>query len=96
MARAGTRKAQLRLRLYIAGTSPNSVRALANTKAICNQHFAASHELEIVDVITQPLIGLADGIIVTPTLIRLSPIPVRKVIGNLDDMTHVLTALMNN
>ena len=83
----------LRLRLYIAGNSPNSVRALANLRAICSEHFAARHELEIVDMLQHPLRALADGIIVTPTLVKLGPLPVRRLIGDLSDTNGVLLAL---
>ncbi|MEX2283891.1 MAG: circadian clock KaiB family protein [Gemmatimonadota bacterium] len=95
MAKTGTWKARLRLRLYVAGNAPNSVNAIANAKSICDQHFASNHELEIIDLIEHPIRGLADGIVVTPTLVRMAPEPKRKVIGNLGDMTHVLTVLVN-
>lgn len=84
---------RLRLRLYVAGSAPNSVRAIANIKAICDEHFASRYELEIVDLLEHPRRGLADGIIVTPTLLRLLPIPVQRVIGNLSDTSQVLLAL---
>ena len=92
MAR-GKKDQGLRLRLYIAGNAPNSVRAIANARAICEQHFTAAHQLEIVDLLLHPLRALADGIIVTPTLVRLSPTPVLRVIGNLSDAAQVLLAL---
>jgi circadian clock protein KaiB len=92
VAKTRTRKAGLRLRLYVAGNAPNSVMAIENAKAICDQHFAG-YDLQIIDLLEQPILGLADGIIVTPTLVRMSPTPVRRLIGNLGDMTHVLTAL---
>ena len=69
------------------------MRAIANVKAICDEHFASGHELEIVDLIQDPHRALADGIIVTPTLLKLSPIPVQRVIGNLSDTDQVLLAL---
>ena len=81
------------LRLYVAGNAPNSSRAIANAKAICEAHFASGHELEIVDLLDHPKRALADGIIVTPTLIRLLPLPVQRVIGNLSDTDQVLLAL---
>jgi len=83
----------LRLRLYVAGNAPNSLRAIANAKAICGEHFASGHELEIVDLLEHPRRALADGVIVTPTLLKLSPPPVERVIGNLSDTNQVLLAL---
>jgi len=95
MARVSTRAAKLSLRLYVAGNAPNSLRAIANARAICDQHFASAHELEIVDLLLHPRRALADGIIVTPTLLRLTPLPVQRVIGNLSDTNQVLLALAN-
>jgi circadian clock protein KaiB len=83
----------LRLRLYIAGNAPNSLRAIANVKAICGKYFASRNELEIVDVLDQPRRALADGVIVTPTLLKLSPPPVQRVVGDLSDTNQVLLTL---
>ena len=93
MGRVASRKSRLLLRLYVAGNAPNSARAIANAKTICAEHFAARHELEIVDLLAEPLRALADGIIVTPTLLKLAPLPARRVIGNLSDTNQVLLAL---
>jgi circadian clock protein KaiB len=81
------------LRLYVAGNAPNSLRAIANARAICDEHFASGHELEIVDLLEHPQQALADGIIVTPTLLRMSPLPVQRMVGNLNDRDQVLLAL---
>jgi circadian clock protein KaiB len=88
-----TKDPGLLLRLYVAGNAPNSLRAIANVKALCDEHFAARHELEIVDLLKDPKRALADGIIVTPTLLKLAPLPVQRVIGNLNDTNQVLQAL---
>lgn len=93
MARADAGAPRLRLRLYIAGTAPNSMRAVANVRAICDEHFASGHDLEIVDLLEHPKRGLADGIIVTPTLLKLLPLPVQRVIGSLSDTNRLLLAL---
>jgi circadian clock protein KaiB len=84
---------KLHLRLYVAGQAPNSVRAIANCRAICDEHFASGHELEIVDLLEQPKRAVADGIIVTPTLLKLLPLPMQRVIGSLSDTNQVLQAL---
>src|SRR5688500_10907763 len=80
----------LKLRLYVAGNAPNSLRAVANTKAICADHFPAAYELEIVDMLQDPSRALADGVIVTPTLLKLAPGPVQRLIGTLNDRSQVL------
>jgi circadian clock protein KaiB len=69
------------------------VNAIANVKAICTAHFALRHDLEIVDLLVQPLRAMVDGIIVTPTLVKLFPLPVQRIVGNLNDTTKVLLAL---
>jgi circadian clock protein KaiB len=93
MAGSKTKRAGLQLRLYIAGNAPNSLAAIANAKAICDDHFASKHELEIVDLLQHPTRALADRIIVTPTLLKLSPLPVQRLIGNLSDRNQVLMLL---
>jgi len=84
---------RLMLRIYVAGNGPNSLRAVANAKAICNEHFAGRHEIEVVDMLTHPDRALADGVIVTPTLLKLLPLPAMKLVGNLSDAAQVLLAL---
>jgi circadian clock protein KaiB len=93
MAKARRVRADLVLRLYVAGHAPNSLLAIANARAICDEHYVAGHQLEIVDVLEDPLQALADGVIVTPTLLRLSPLPVQRLIGNLSDTSQVLRSL---
>jgi|SRR5882672_977181 len=92
-ARVKTKKSGLQLRLYVAGHGPNSLRAIANARAICDEHFASEHELEIVDMLDHPRRALADKIIVTPTLLKLVPLPVRRLIGDLSDTNQVLLLL---
>jgi circadian clock protein KaiB len=81
------------LRLYVAGNAPNSLNAVANAKTICEAHLGSQYELEIVDVLKHPRRALADGIIVTPTLLKLLPLPVQRVVGNLSDTSQVLRTL---
>jgi circadian clock protein KaiB len=86
-------KAVVRLRLYVAGNAPNSIHAIANAKALCSEHPASGYVLEIVDLMVHPLRAVSDGIVVTPTLLRLSPRPVLRIIGTLSDRSDVLAAL---
>ena len=81
------------MRLYIANNAPNSVRAIANLEAICKEHLKDNFKLEIIDVLEYPLRALADGILVTPSLAKMSPSPAAKIIGNLSDKSSVLHAL---
>jgi circadian clock protein KaiB len=81
------------MRLYIANNAPNSVRAVANLAAICKEHLKDKFKLEIIDVLETPLRALADGILVTPSLAKVSPSPAAKIVGNLSDKSSVLHAL---
>jgi circadian clock protein KaiB len=69
------------------------VRAIANANAICAGHPEVGYKLEIVDLLKFPKRALADGVIVTPTLVKLRPLPVQRIVGNLSDMAEVLLAL---
>ena len=93
MERIPRKEGGLQLRLYVAGNAPNSVRAIINLKAICDEHFGSACALEIVDLLLHPQRALADGIIVTPTLVKLAPLPVQRVIGTLSDTEQVFQAL---
>jgi circadian clock protein KaiB len=82
-----------KFRLYVAGDTPNSALALANLGALCRESLPDQHEIEIVDVFREPKRALADGIFMTPTLVKLMPSPVRKIIGTLSQTGSVLQAL---
>jgi circadian clock protein KaiB len=79
--------------LYVARDAPNSVRAVANLSEICKQHLRGRFKLEIVDVLKSPLRALKAGILVTPSLVKISPLPGAKIVGNLSDRANVLQAL---
>lgn len=79
--------------LYIANGAPNSLQAVANLAAICKDLPARSFELEIVDVLSDPQRALADGVLVTPSLNKLSPSPTARIVGNLNDRPTVLRTL---
>ena len=81
------------MRLYVAGRAPNSVKAIANLEAICRQHLKDGYKLEIVDVCEHPRRALDDGVLVTPSLAKLSPSPGASIIGNLSDTSSVLAAM---
>ena len=90
---APTAKTGLIMRLYVASNAPNSLLAIANLTAICNEFLQGNFKLEVVDVLEEPLRALADGILVTPSLAKLSPSPTTHIVGNLSDKKSVLQAL---
>jgi circadian clock protein KaiB len=81
------------LRLYVAGAAPYSLRAIDNLRAMCDANFSGRCSLEIVDVLKEPLRALSDDILVTPTLVKLSPGARTCVIGDLSDERKVLSVL---
>lgn len=81
------------LNLYIAGTAPNSIMAVANIREICDSYQEDTCRIEIIDVLEQPERAMKAGILVTPTLVKLSPAPVTQVVGNLSDRQKVLLAI---
>jgi circadian clock protein KaiB len=82
-----------KFRLYVAGDALNSARARANLAEICRTHLPDRHEIEIVDVFVEPKRALADSIFMTPTLIKLAPAPVQRIVGTLSNAQPVLHAL---
>ena len=82
-----------RLRLYVAGKLPNSMQALDNLLDICRTHLEGRHTLEVVDYLEHPRQALEDGIIATPTLLKIAPGEVCMVVGTLSDRPMVLQAL---
>lgn len=88
-----SRSGQYKFRLYIAGETQNSVQAVANLAAICQVHLIDRYEIEVVDVLREPKRALGDAIFMTPALLRLAPVPVRKIIGTLSETEAVLTTL---
>jgi circadian clock protein KaiB len=85
----------LSLRLYIAGEAPNSVAAIRNLAILFPGGKASGQpvEIEIVDLLREPLRGLLDGVVLSPTLVRLEPPPARRIVGNLSNHEAVLLAL---
>jgi circadian clock protein KaiB len=88
-----SRRNKYKFRLYVAGEAPNSTRAQANLGALCRAHLPDRHEIEVVDVFREPRRALADGIFMTPTLVRLAPGPERRIVGTLSQADVVLIAL---
>jgi circadian clock protein KaiB len=81
------------LRLYVAGSTPQSSRAITNLKTICETHLKDRYELTVVDLYEHTERAEEDHIEVTPTLIRQWPLPVRRLVGGLSQTDRVLEAL---
>lgn len=81
------------LRLYVAGHSPRSVRALENLRKVCDEHLAGRYRVEVIDLLVNPSLARGDEILAVPTLVRKLPEPIRKIIGDLSDTDKVLVGL---
>jgi circadian clock protein KaiB len=90
---ANPKKRKTVLRLYIAGSSERSTRAIENAKQICEEHLAGSYELDVIDIFLQPTLAKDDQILAVPTLIKKLPLPLRRFIGDLSDRDVVLVGL---
>jgi circadian clock protein KaiB len=90
---AGPGRPQYGLRLYVAGMTRRSARAIANIKEICEEHLKGRFALEVIDIYQQPLLAEGDQIIAVPTLLKKLPPPLRRLIGDLSDRERVLIGL---
>jgi circadian clock protein KaiB len=81
------------LRLYVAGQSPKSMRAIANLKDLCDNHLMGLCDVEVIDLVDSPHLARDDEILALPTLVLREPPPPRKVIGDLSDPARVLAGL---
>ena len=82
-----------RFQLFVAGDTPNSVEALGNITRLCQAYLPGRHEIDVVDVFREPACALAEGIFMTPTLIRLAPSSVIRVVGTLGNTEVLIHAL---
>jgi circadian clock protein KaiB len=83
----------IKLRLYVAGQTPKSVRALKNLKEICEKHLKDQYSIEIIDLLVNPNLARNDQIIAIPTLVRKLPAPMKRLLGDLSDTERVLVGL---
>lgn len=81
------------LRLFITGSTTRSVRAIDNIRRICEQHLHGRYELEVIDVYRQPELAKEEQIIAAPTLVKMLPAPLRRLVGDLSNMEKVLLGL---
>ena len=92
-ARVAPQKKPYVLKLYVTGTTPQSVRAIANVKKLCELHLKGRYELDVVDLYQQPQLARGEQIIAAPTLIKKMPLPERRMIGDMSQSQRVLDGL---
>jgi len=88
-----SRHAKFKFRLYVAGSTPNSLQVLAHLTALCRAHLPDCHEIDILNVFREPKRVPAACVFMTPALVKLAPSPVRRIIGTLNQTQIVLQAL---
>jgi len=81
------------LKLYVTGQTPNSQKAIENLKKVIAMELKGAYTLEVIDVLKHPQLAEEDKILATPTLTKVLPPPVRKIIGDLSDIENVLLGL---
>jgi circadian clock protein KaiB len=91
--RSGTTHHEWELRLYIAGQSKKSLRALTNLKRICDEQLSGKYRIEVIDLLKDPQLAAGDQILAIPTLVRKMPVPIRKIIGDLSNTERALVGL---
>lgn len=84
---------EYRLSLYVTGATARSVSAIQHIKAVCERHLGGRYTLEIIDVYQHPALAREAQIVAAPTLIKLAPEPVRRLIGDMSDRVRVLRGL---
>ena len=84
---------KFRFQLYVAGDAQNSALAINNLRTLCRTYLPEQHEIEIVDVFKESKLAMAKGIFMTPTLVKLSQSPMRKIVGTLTQTQTVLQTL---
>jgi circadian clock protein KaiB len=81
------------LRLYIAGTTPRSARAVANIREICERNLNGRYDLQVIDIYQKPALAIDEQIIAAPTLVKQLPLPLRRFIGDLSDTERILVGM---
>ena len=81
------------LRLYVTGLTPRSLAAIETTKRTCEEFLQGRYDLEVIDLSKHPALAEGEQIIAVPTLIKLLPKPLRRLVGDLSDQERVLLGL---
>jgi len=100
MSESNNEKDTYILRLYITGSTSRSSLALTNLRLaltnlrkICEEYLKGRYELEVIDLYQKPGLAMGDQIIAAPTLIKKSPLPFRRIIGDMSNIDKVLSGL---
>ncbi len=78
------------LKLYVTGQTPRSTQAIANLRRLCEEELRGQYEMVVIDVLERPQLAEDEKILATPTVIKVLPTPIRRIIGDLSDAEKVL------
>lgn len=81
------------LRLYVNGATPHSARAIVNIRKFCEEHLRGRYQLEVVDILQHPHLAEKEQVIATPTLVKKSPLPVRRFVGDMGRTERILRGM---
>lgn len=81
------------LRLYVTGMTTRSQHAIQSIKAVCEEHLAGRYDLEVIDIYLHPMLAEGEQIIAAPTLIKVLPAPLRRLVGDLSHTERILLGL---
>ena len=90
---SGTKGPPYVLRLFITGTTSRSARAIANLRRVCEQRLSGKYDLEVIDIYQHPTAAKEYQIIAAPTLVKMLPLPLRRIIGDLANEQRILAGL---
>jgi len=90
---AGREPREYVLRLFVTGHTQKSLRAVKNVTRLCEQHLLGRYDLEVVDLYQQPELAAEHQLVAAPTLVKVLPLPPRRMIGDMSDSGRVLAGL---
>jgi circadian clock protein KaiB len=93
MLRKTAEEERYELKLYVTGTSPRSGQAIANVRSLCEEYLPGRYDLEVIDIYQQPSVAVSEQIVAAPTLIKKTPAPPRRMIGDLSNRDKILVGL---
>lgn len=88
-----TEETKFVFRLFVTGVTPQSTRAIVNTRKLCEEHLKGRYELEVIDICLAPKFAELEQIVAAPTLLKKHPLPVRRFIGDMSQTSRILQGL---
>src|SRR5215471_18508047 len=84
---------EYQLRLFVTGHTQKSLRAVQNVRRMCDQYLLGRYDLQVIDLYQQPELAAWHQLVAAPTLLKILPLPMRKMVGDMSDSGRVLAGL---